>query len=79
MNAFDLTDKCLSRAANNCLGELGPINLSTLILTPANTIEIERSHSGPEENNNINANRNLIQNLLTFLVHEDKTLRKFRF
>ena len=72
MNAFGFIEQepTLSRAANRCLGEIGPINLSTLVLTPIIEMETRRHQPGTAEINTT-ANHALIQNLVKLLVHED--------
>ena len=49
------------------MGEVGPINLSTLVLTPAVNLENLKEKTNVKET--INPNATLIQNLANLLIH----------
>ena len=69
--SFISIDELLSRKANLCLGELGPINLSTLVLKPSAQIQNQRKFSADKAN--YEPIQKLIQSLATFLLHHSNT------
>ena len=65
-----MIDYDISKGASNCLGELGPINLSTLVLTPT-TSTLNETTGSIKENNATSKNIELVQNLLSYMVCKD--------
>ena len=59
----------IAHAANKCLGEIGPVNLSTLVLTPALRHKHENEYFDSTNNHITIADPKVVQNLLNFVVN----------
>ena len=69
---FGLTDEAVSLVANKCLAEIGPVNLSTLVLSPAKVEFFNCSDKRQEIGNAAVTCNQVVKSLINLTINKDQ-------